>query len=109
MHNCDEIVTHLDRFDDFYNDLRESMDVTVMRLTGWICNGNQNLQHFVDDRQLDFQACSFNHSDISPLAAGPHPRRELTLMPRLGLQVLSSAWPQALLRTTTIAGVESTV
>src|SRR5215475_7184911 len=30
------------------------------------------------------------------LAAGPHPRRALSLMPRLGFTVLGSAWPQAL-------------
>ena len=32
-----------------------------------------------------------------PMAAGPHPRRELTLTPRLGFTVLGSVWPQALL------------
>src|SRR5215471_8609232 len=32
-----------------------------------------------------------------PLAPGPHPRRALSLMPRLGFTVLGSAWPQALL------------
>src|SRR5215510_1227895 len=32
-----------------------------------------------------------------PLAAGPHPRRVSSLMPRLGFTVLGSAWPQALL------------
>ena len=31
-----------------------------------------------------------------PLAPGPHPRRDLSLMPRLGFTVLGSAWPQAL-------------
>jgi len=42
------------------------IDVTSARLTLWICNGNRNLQHAVADRQSNFQACSFNHSDISP-------------------------------------------
>src|SRR5262245_37496488 len=35
-------------------------------------------------------------ANFFPLAAGPHPRRALTLMPRLGFSVLGSAWPQAL-------------
>jgi hypothetical protein len=48
--------------------------------------------------RIAFQACSIDHSDISPLALGPHPQRELTLMPRLGFSLLGSAWPQALLR-----------
>jgi hypothetical protein len=39
------------------------------------------------------------------LAAGPHPRRELTLMPRLGSHVLASAWPQALLEKN-VAGMQ---
>ena len=30
------------------------------------------------------------------LALGPHPQRELTLMPRFGFPGLSSAWPRAL-------------
>src|SRR4051812_46376392 len=30
-----------------------------------------------------------------PLAAGPHPRRVLSLIPRLGFTVLGSGWPQA--------------
>jgi len=30
------------------------------------------------------------------MAAGPHPRRVLTLTPRLGFTVLGSVWPQAL-------------
>src|SRR5262245_49518982 len=34
-------------------------------------------------------------SVIFSLAPGPHPRRELKLMPRLGFPVLGSAWPQA--------------
>src|SRR5207237_1690752 len=34
---------------------------------------------------------------IFSLALGPHPQRELTLMPRLGFSGLGSAWPQALL------------
>ena len=34
-----------------------------------------------------------------PLAAGPHPRRVLTLMPRSGFPGPRSAWPQALLAT----------
>src|SRR4029450_3498628 len=33
---------------------------------------------------------------VPSLALGPHPQRELTLMPRLGFPVLGSAWPQAL-------------
>src|SRR5262245_52462372 len=32
---------------------------------------------------------------FSALAAGPHPRRALTLMPRSGVTGLHSAWPQA--------------
>ncbi len=35
------------------------------------------------------------------MAAGPHPRRELTLMPRLGLRRLGSAWPRALVLSST--------
>src|SRR5262249_43338291 len=31
-----------------------------------------------------------------PLAAGPHPRRDLSLTPRRGFAVLGSVWPQAL-------------
>src|SRR5690349_6118703 len=31
-----------------------------------------------------------------PLAAGPHPRRDLSLIPRLGFTVLGSGWPRAL-------------
>jgi hypothetical protein len=42
------------------------MEVTWSRLSRWICNRNRNLQHAVADRQSNFQACSFNHSDISP-------------------------------------------
>src|SRR5262245_52468094 len=40
----------------------------------------------------------FNRPRINffPLAAGPHPRRVPSLMPRLGFAVLGSAWPQAL-------------
>ena len=34
--------------------------------------------------------------DIFPLAAGPRPRRALSLTPRLGFTVLGSAWSQAL-------------
>ena len=34
---------------------------------------------------------------IFPLGLGPHPQRELTLMPRRGFPGRSSAWPQALL------------
>jgi len=29
------------------------------------------------------------------MAAGPHPRRDLSLTPRLGFSVLGSVWPQA--------------
>jgi len=35
-------------------------------LSLWICNGNRILQHAIANRQSNFQACSFNHSDISP-------------------------------------------
>jgi hypothetical protein len=35
--------------------------------------------------------------DVFSLAPGPHPQRELTLMPRRGFTVGGSAWPQALL------------
>src|SRR2546428_5071147 len=35
--------------------------------------------------------------DIFALAAGPHPRRELTLTPRRGFAVRGAGWPQALL------------
>jgi hypothetical protein len=41
--------------------------VTRARLTLWIFNSNENLQHAIAGRQSNFQACSFNHSDISPL------------------------------------------
>ena len=40
--------------------------MTNVQLTLWICNGNRNLQHAIANRQSNFQACSFNHSDISP-------------------------------------------
>jgi hypothetical protein len=40
--------------------------MTNVQLTLWIRNGNRNLQHAIADRQSNFQACSFNHSDISP-------------------------------------------
>src|SRR5262245_19418990 len=39
---------------------------------------------------------SNGRSTFIPLAAGPHPRRVLTLMPRSGCSGLRSAWPQAL-------------
>jgi hypothetical protein len=31
-----------------------------------------------------------------PLAAGPHPRRVLTVTPRAGFSVRGAVWPQAL-------------
>ena len=40
--------------------------MTRSRLSGWLRNSNRNLQHAIADRQSNFQACSFNHSDISP-------------------------------------------
>jgi len=40
--------------------------VTGALLSLWICNGNRNLQRAIAHRQSNFQACSFNHSDISP-------------------------------------------
>jgi hypothetical protein len=46
------------------------IDVTRTLLTLWICNVNRNLQHAIADRQSNFQACSFNHSDISPCLTG---------------------------------------
>jgi hypothetical protein len=42
------------------------MEVMRRGLTLWIRNRNRNLQHAIADRQSNFQACSFNHSDISP-------------------------------------------
>ena len=42
------------------------MGETRSRLSGWLRNSNRNPQHTIDHRQSDFQACSFNHSDISP-------------------------------------------
>ena len=36
-------------------------------------------------------------ANILALPAGPHPRRVLTMMPRLGHRRLGSAWPQALM------------
>ena len=36
-------------------------------------------------------------SHLFSLAAGPHPRRELTPTPRVGFTVLRSVWPQALM------------
>src|SRR5262245_44149658 len=39
---------------------------------------------------------SSGSAHVFPLAAGPHPRRGLTLMPRSGVTGLRSAWPQAL-------------
>jgi hypothetical protein len=42
------------------------MEVTFEGLSLWIRNSNRNLQHAIADRQSNFQACSFNHSDISP-------------------------------------------
>ncbi len=41
--------------------------MTRSPLSGWLRNGNRNLQHTIADRQSNFQACSFNHSDISPV------------------------------------------
>ena len=40
--------------------------MTRSRLSSCLRNGNRNLQHAIADRQSNFQACSFNHSDISP-------------------------------------------
>jgi len=64
--SCDVTVTWPCRFGEIYRGLRRSTGVTRRLLTLWICNGNRNLQHAVADRQSNFQACSFNHSDISP-------------------------------------------
>ena len=36
-------------------------------LSSWLRNGNRNLHHAVENRPRNFQACSFTHSDISPL------------------------------------------
>jgi hypothetical protein len=41
--------------------------VTCCRRSGWICNGNRNLQHAVADRQSNFQVRSFSHLEISPV------------------------------------------
>jgi predicted nuclease of predicted toxin-antitoxin system len=49
--------------------LREStveVQAPFIVVADWLRNGNRNLQHTVDHRQIDFQACSFNHSDIPP-------------------------------------------
>src|SRR5206468_3570475 len=42
--------------------------------------------------------CDLFHGEplFFPLALGPHPQRELTLIPRLGFTVLGSVWPPAL-------------
>ena len=42
------------------------MTETRSRLSGWLRNGNRNLQHAIADHKSNVQACSFNHSDISP-------------------------------------------
>src|SRR5262245_49883719 len=46
----------------------------------------------LSDRRL----MSEDSANFFPLAAGPHPRRVLPMMPRSGVTGLRSAWPQAL-------------
>src|SRR5258705_3570507 len=53
------------------------MAETRSPLSGWPRNGNRNLQHTVANGRSDCQACSFNHSDISPFKCPPTRREPL--------------------------------
>ena len=48
-------------------------------------------------KQQEVHFFSISRGELSLMAAGPHPRRQLTLMPRSSFTGFRSAWPQALL------------
>src|SRR5262245_13037041 len=49
-----------------------------------------------DADSIATKIATVKRANFFPLAAGPHPRRDLSLTPRRGFAVRGSVWPQAL-------------